>query len=118
MTISSRTPEGDPNGCPICGQHVRLEPSIDTRDAPCPHCGHLIWFPGDVTIDGSGRTDKWAAKEDVLTFATKRFGPPPESVQVALSGLESSKFEKVDLARLLRAKNWPEVVAMIKTANH
>ena len=44
MIISSRTPEGDANQCPICGHHIRLEPSMDTRDAPCPRCGHLLWF--------------------------------------------------------------------------
>src|SRR5437867_6718482 len=44
MTISSRTPEGDPNRCPLCGHDLRLEPSWPTSDAPCPHCGNLVWF--------------------------------------------------------------------------
>ena len=44
MTISSRTPDGDPNICSVCGHDFRLEPSIETRDAPCPACGHLLWF--------------------------------------------------------------------------
>src|SRR5438552_232687 len=44
MNISSRTPEGQPNRCPLCGQDLRIEPSLATRDAPCPHCGHLLWF--------------------------------------------------------------------------
>jgi anti-sigma B factor antagonist len=44
MRISSRTPDGETNRCPICGNAVRIEPSEDTRDAPCPHCGHLLWF--------------------------------------------------------------------------
>lgn len=42
--ISSRTPEGVPNHCPVCGQRLRIEPSPDTLDAPCPHCGQLLWF--------------------------------------------------------------------------
>jgi DNA-directed RNA polymerase alpha subunit len=25
---------------------VRIEPSRTTRDAPCPHCGVLLWFNG------------------------------------------------------------------------
>src|SRR5262245_24691474 len=41
---SSRTPEGEPNHCPVCGQEVRLEPSYPTSDAPCPNCGTLLWF--------------------------------------------------------------------------
>jgi anti-sigma B factor antagonist len=44
MSISSRTPDGEANRCPICGNAVCIEPSKDTRDAPCPHCGHLLWF--------------------------------------------------------------------------
>ena len=42
--IASRTPEGEPNRCPICGKQVIVEPSAATRDAPCPNCGHLLWW--------------------------------------------------------------------------
>lgn len=42
--ISSRTPEGQPNTCPVCGKQVEIEPSLPTGDAPCPHCGCLLWF--------------------------------------------------------------------------
>ena len=42
--ISSRTPEGIPGECPVCGQTLVIEPSLPTRDAPCPHCGCLVWF--------------------------------------------------------------------------
>ena len=41
---SSRTPEGEPNECPICGHAVQIAPSRPPGDAPCPHCGHLLWF--------------------------------------------------------------------------
>src|SRR5262245_48379088 len=44
MTISSRTPEGTPNLCPVCGTHVKIEPSAPQGDGPCPSCGHLLWF--------------------------------------------------------------------------
>lgn len=43
-TISSRTPEGEPNRCPLCGNDFDLEPSPGTRDAPCPSCGQLLWW--------------------------------------------------------------------------
>ena len=45
VTISSRTPEGSPHQCPICGGDVALDPSEmsgDIADAPCPRCGHLL----------------------------------------------------------------------------
>jgi acyl carrier protein len=44
MTISSRTPEGSFNRCPVCGADVCIEPSVPAGDAPCPNCGHLLWF--------------------------------------------------------------------------
>jgi hypothetical protein len=44
MTISSRTPEGAPQRCPICGNESRLELSTVSADAPCPSCGCLLWL--------------------------------------------------------------------------
>jgi hypothetical protein len=43
MTISSRTPEGSPWRCPMCGSYVRMEPSWPSGDATCSHCGTLLW---------------------------------------------------------------------------
>ena len=42
--ISSRTPEGQPIRCPLCGKQVVIEPSALFGDATCPHCGQLLWF--------------------------------------------------------------------------
>ncbi len=50
MDISSRTPEGCPNVCPICRKRFNIEPSPGSLDAPCPHCGHLLWFACDSTV--------------------------------------------------------------------
>jgi len=47
-TISSRTPEGRPNHCPVCGAEIRIEPSQPAGDAPCPQCGVLLWFRGST----------------------------------------------------------------------
>jgi acyl carrier protein len=43
-TISSRTPEGWPNQCPVCSKSLTIEPSTPFGDATCPHCGSLLWF--------------------------------------------------------------------------
>jgi len=65
MKPSSRTPEGTPNRCPICGKSVRIEPSsFPTHDAPCPQCGHLLWF-GDAS-------DELVAPALAHDFATVR----------------------------------------------
>jgi hypothetical protein len=46
--ISSRTPEGEPVTCPVCGGMSLVVPSaFPTADAPCPRCGHLPWATGD-----------------------------------------------------------------------
>jgi DNA-directed RNA polymerase specialized sigma24 family protein len=47
MVPSSRTPEGSPNRCPVCGNFLCIEPSQPPGDAPCPACGHLLWFLRD-----------------------------------------------------------------------
>ncbi|WP_442511271.1 STAS domain-containing protein [Novipirellula sp. SH528] len=52
MIISSRTPEGAPNRCPVCGAEIQVEPSRPPGDAPCPNCGQLLWFC-DVSIASS-----------------------------------------------------------------
>jgi hypothetical protein len=42
--VPTRTPEGVPGHCPVCGDSVWVEPSWPTGDAPCPRCGSLVWF--------------------------------------------------------------------------
>jgi len=44
MQPSSRTPEGEPNRCHVCGHDITIEPSTPPGDAPCPHCNSLLWF--------------------------------------------------------------------------
>jgi acyl carrier protein len=48
MNISSRTPEGLPSRCALCGAGVNLEVSEPAGDAPCPACGHLLWYSSDL----------------------------------------------------------------------
>ena len=43
MTVSSRTPEGMPSKCPLCGAKTNIGYSDPGQDAPCPRCGHLLW---------------------------------------------------------------------------
>lgn len=44
MTISSRTPEGEPAKCPLCMASIAVEPTVFIGDACCPRCGQLLWF--------------------------------------------------------------------------
>jgi hypothetical protein len=80
MTISSRTPEGNPNVCPICGHAARVEPStMPTRDAPCPQCGHLLWFDAadgapDRVLARTPVVQKWDLEASVLAAGNRWFG--------------------------------------------
>lgn len=64
MEPSSRTPEGEANRCPVCGAEVCLEPSRPAGDAPCPHCGCLMWF-GQVSGTPLGRREVEAARQAI-----------------------------------------------------
>jgi len=44
VTISSRTPEGLPFRCSICGEAAAIEASYPNGDACCPACGQLLWW--------------------------------------------------------------------------
>ncbi len=44
MSPSTRTPEGQPNHCPMCQTDVPVEPTQPPGDATCPACGHLLWI--------------------------------------------------------------------------
>lgn len=43
MTISTRTPEGEPHLCPVCRKAASLEPCWPGGDSVCPSCGQLLW---------------------------------------------------------------------------
>ena len=48
MNISTRTPEGYPGECPLCGFRSSLEFPNPGEDAPCPVCGCLIWKSTEI----------------------------------------------------------------------
>jgi hypothetical protein len=47
MAISSRTPEGLPHRCPICGAVALVEPAWPRGDAVCPACGSWLLYLRD-----------------------------------------------------------------------
>ena len=57
-------PKATINTCPVCGGHVRIEPSRPPGDAPCPHCGTLLWF-------AAGAIRSLDAKEAVIPSSSK-----------------------------------------------
>ena len=71
MIPSSRTPEGRPTRCHVCGHEVRIEPSTPPGDATCPSCGSLLWFnTGPLSLcfspDGRMHDIKATTKREVV----------------------------------------------------
>ena len=54
MTISSRTPEGAPHRCPVCGKVTQIETSLPGGDSCCPNCGQLLWWFRDHLSQAAG----------------------------------------------------------------
>ena len=48
MTISTRTPEGDPLKCSICGSEHFVLTSWPPGDSVCPSCGAHSWIPKPI----------------------------------------------------------------------
>ena len=45
MDIASRTTEGLPSDCPVCGKRMSVAPGEPLADIVCPHCGVLYFSP-------------------------------------------------------------------------
>ena len=93
MVVSSRTPEGSPNHCPLCQSNIQIEPSLFFGDAPCPNCGTLLWF-----IQLSPEHVYWFEKEPqelkdrIINRIAKLLGVPPETLEdgkIRLNELDS-----------------------------
>ena len=104
MVIASRTPEGTPNRCPVCGNDLKMDPSKPTLDAPCPHCGHLLWFA----------PDRPPAREQlakvVLRLGSARFGPPNETTRSAVESIAESERLEALFLRMLTCTSWEDVL--------
>ncbi len=113
MTISSRTPEGLPQKCPICGAEFVLEPSALTNDAPCPNCGQLLWWfqerlPVIISLDAlrpdTAFSDLCVASLDLIELVMEL----EEEFDVTISEDEAATIRTVgDAIRLLR-KHQPD----------
>lgn len=91
MTVSSRTPEGEPGRCPVCGHAVRVEPSRPFGDAPCPACGTLLWFAGPRFFDPAD-----AALVDRLA---ERLGVSPDALRAGR--WDEAGVDSLDVVELL-----------------
>src|SRR5262245_22211499 len=133
MIISSRTPEGDPNRCPICRHRCRLESSCIGRDAPCPHCGHLLFFPEEIgalpkavkpkTIERAKRPQGRPTEREptvqadrlikrLIRRATPRLGVPRKGFVDQLATVKEPYQAERLLALLHEATSWRDLLAL------
>ena len=68
IDAATRTPEGWPHQCPICGKTALLEPCYPGGDTVCPSCGHLLWTVRDRLARRLG--DNLGVNREQITFAT------------------------------------------------
>jgi hypothetical protein len=71
MEPATRTPEGEPNRCPICGHALVIEPSRPPGDAPCPNCGCLLWFDHNSKEDDFPSPREWMIPVDIRHILQK-----------------------------------------------
>jgi hypothetical protein len=95
VTISSRTPEGTPNRCPVCGHGFRIEPSQPFGDAPCPACGTLLWFVAGG--EGPRYFDPEAA--GLVELVAARLGVSPGTVRAGR--LDELGLDSLDVVELV-----------------
>lgn len=103
-TISSRTPEGSPQHCPLCQAEVRLEPSAPLGDAPCPHCGCLLWF--FKTASGVQCWEYHTAgpvRERVRAFVAEKLDVEVEKLPPDMRFLRDLGADSLDIAELVLA---------------
>ncbi len=94
-TISSRTPEGDSQRCPVCGGAVRIDPSQPLGDAPCPACGTLLWY-----IVGDQRVRLFDPQDvRLIDLIANRLGISPESVRAGR--LDEFGLDSLDVVELV-----------------
>lgn len=104
MTISSRTPEGQPGSCPLCGADVVVEPSIVVGDATCPNCGQLLWFfqsPETLTLFEERRTGPW--KEKILDRFSIQLGVDREAILNQPNLLNQLAMDSLEIVELVMA---------------
>ncbi len=111
MVISSRTPDGRPNRCPVCGADFVIEPSDPAGEAPCPACGHLVWF------DFHERGDEQVIRLTANRLLPEELDAAPETA--ALSGasrlvIDFADVQDISSAALARLINLKRHVGVLK----
>ncbi len=117
---STRTPEGEPNRCTICGYRFRLEPSEPPGDGTCPACGQLLWWFRDrlskcldapkerIALESSFVSDLGAHSLDIVELVMEM----EEAFDITISDEDAERIRTVeDAIRYLKRVRPPEAEA-------
>ena len=85
---STRTPEGMPSRCPLCGEETNLDFSDPAGDATCPSCGCLIW-------------QAVVRLEQIREIIQGTTGKPPEDVTADTSFIDDLGMDSLDTVELI-----------------
>jgi acyl carrier protein len=100
--ISSRTPEGSPNTCPVCHNDISVEPSLPSGDAPCPNCGSLLWFVRDSSeIRYYDSRVIGPIREKLLQSLSKRLHVERDKIWESASFSHDLAFDSLDIVELV-----------------
>ena len=101
-TIASRTPEGEPNRCPVCDAKVCIEPSRPGGDAPCPNCGVLLWFlPTSEGVSIYETESVALMRERLAALMYDNLGINKEQVNWQTSFIEDVGSDSLDIVELM-----------------
>ena len=93
MSISSRTPEGTPGRCPLCGAELAVDYAAPVGDAVCPQCGCLVWEAEQRWLTLRNRiSELWGVSPELIT---------PEMQVADLLGKPAGAIDSLDAVELV-----------------
>jgi acyl carrier protein len=100
-TISSRTPDGAPNWCPVCRSAIYVTPS-PMGDAPCPQCGVLLWLydaaNGPACCEFAAIADR---RDQIFRSLAASLGVNIDAVVEAYASRLPLNFDSLDLVEMI-----------------
>jgi acyl carrier protein len=101
-TVSSRTPEGEPKLCPVCGALICIEPSTPSGDGPCPGCGVLLWFLHTSRGVRLYEVNCIASiRERAANILARALGAGKEELTRSIASIDDFKMDSLDIVELV-----------------
>ena len=101
MVISSRTPEGQSNHCPVCDSEVIVEPSLLFGDATCPKCGSFLWFLNLHSQAYVFERHARGTRDRVIAILAELLGVDPQKITDGTSFVSDFGADSLDTAELI-----------------